>query len=78
MANILPPPSKTRYLTVPDTAAKKDSLKQFSVDEVKQVSFLSPQAMATLFGWSFPARHRSDFTRNLPDPRLSSCTGLSR
>lgn len=37
-ADILPPPSKTRYLTVPDTAAKKDSLKQFSVDEVKQVS----------------------------------------
>ncbi|KWU43590.1 acyl-CoA dehydrogenase NM domain-like protein [Rhodotorula sp. JG-1b] len=35
-ADILPPPSKTRYLTVPDTAAKKDSLKQFSVDEVKQ------------------------------------------
>ena len=27
-ADILPPPSKTRYLTVPDTAAKKDSLKQ--------------------------------------------------
>lgn len=37
-ADILPPPSKTRYLTVPDTAAKKDSLKQYSVDEVKQVS----------------------------------------
>ena len=29
-ADILPPPSKTRYLTVPDTAAKKDSLKQYS------------------------------------------------
>lgn len=37
-ADVLPPPSKTRYLTVPDTAAKKDSLKQYSVDEVKQVS----------------------------------------
>lgn len=31
------PPSKTKYLTVPETATKKDQLKVFSKDEVAKV-----------------------------------------
>lgn len=50
-SDILPPPSKTRYLTVPDTATKKDSLKQYSKDEVKKVSRRLPRG-------SLPARSR--------------------